>query len=352
MDSVYWAALGRLNGVGSARLRLLMESFKSGRAAWQAAEEDFKAAGLPMSVAQSLVSERKNFSPDALYEELLEKNISICLLKDALYPRLLAEIKNPPPLFYYKGSLECLDNSFAIVGSRKASPYGKAVAENFAKELAAGGFTVVSGAARGIDTAAHTGALQKGRTAAVLGSGVDVAYPAENARLIEKIACDGIVLSEYPPKTKPSPQHFPARNRIIAGLSRGVLVAEAGVKSGSLITAEFALDEGRDVMAVPGSVFSAESRGCHRLLREGALLVESAQDILAEYDVTPKQKNDNVMTGEEQIIYDALDNAVPLSVDEIIIKTSRRADNISYLLLQMELKGIVRQPRPFSYIRA
>ena len=207
----------------------------------------------------------------------------------------------------------------------------------------------MSGAARGIDTASHLGALQKGRTVAVLGCGVDVAYPPDNADLLETIAEGGAVVSEYAPGTPPLPVFFPARNRIISGLASGTIVVEAAEKSGSLITAEFALNEGRDVFAVPGSIYSAASRGCHRLIQQGAKLVTGSADILEEYGAAAGRKNTKCrtlqdlpeMSAEEAAIYQVLSWDRPLSMDEVIYKLHGNASNTAFLLLQMELRGLV-----------
>ena len=255
-----------------------------------------------------------------------------------------------------------------MVGSRRASKYGARVAEDIARELSARGVTVVSGAARGIDSAAHRGALstgQTGRTVAVLGCGVDVVYPKENDRLLAEIAESGVVLSEYPPGTQPFSAFFPQRNRIISGLSRGVLVVEAAERSGSLITAELALSEGRDVFAVPGSIYSDTSRGCHNLIRQGAKLTVSAEDILDEYAWAAQtkktstgaslgQKENEVPEGlseEEKAVYALLSKDAALTVDDMIYRLHGRGDasNVAFLLLQLQLKGYIEEDENRAY---
>lgn len=359
MDSIYAAALCSIDGFGAAKVRQLIERFGSAEAAWRAEPDEVVPAGcIRLQDCRKFIAGRAVFSVDKLAVKLEQAEIKLCSWRDDDYPVYLRNIHNPPAVLFYRGDLGCLKNCLAVVGSRRATVYGRTTAEQLAAAMAAYGVTIVSGAARGIDTAAHKGALLHGRTAAVLGCGVDVAYPRENRRLMDNIAeSGGIVLSEYLPGTEPLAKHFPARNRIIAGLSRALLVVEAGVKSGSLITAEFALEEGRSVLAVPGSIYAENSRGCHKLIKQGARLVDNINDILAEYEeynvsikpvaALPSQE----LSLAEQAVYDVLSDTQALSVDEIIIKTSRRADNIAYLLLQLELKGLVKQELPFSYVR-
>ena len=217
------------------------------------------------------------------------------------------------------------------------------------------GFVVESGAARGIDTASHKGALQAGATVAVLGCGVDVAYPRENARLLAEIAEKGAVISEYAPGTAPLAAFFPARNRIISGVAHGTIVVEAAERSGSLITAEFALSEGRDVFAVPGSIYSATSRGCHRLIQQGARLVVSAADVAAEYEdgaprtsASPPQE----LTEEEAAVYALLSREAALSLDELICRLQGKAANVAFLLLGLRVKGLVEETPMRTYIRS
>ena len=248
----------------------------------------------------------------------------------------------------------------ATVGIIGLGYVGLPLAVEFGRKLAAAGLTVVSGAARGIDTCAHHGALEAGgRTVAVLGCGVDIAYPAENRRLLADIvASGGAILSEYAPGTPPLPAFFPARNRIISGLSKGVIVVEAAERSGSLITAQLALDEGRDVFAVPGSIYSPTSQGCHRLIQQGAKLVTSVRDVLEEYGRepvprAPRKRKDADLSGEERALYQVLSYEHPLSIDEIIasLKDGDPA-RLSFLLLGLELKGLVIENESHGYLRA
>lgn len=352
------AALLRVPGLGSAAAGKLREAFGSACAALAAPMEAFAQHGLPSKLAKDVQKARDGAE---VYEAQLFKtcehsNIRMTALGDPDYPPYLAEIFAPPILLYYRGTLLPDAQCLAMVGSRRFSRYGEGVAKSFAETFARAGFTVVSGAARGIDSASHKGALTAGRTVAVLGCGVDIAYPPENRRLLAEIAETGAVISEYAPGTPPLPSFFPARNRIISGLSRGVIVIEAAEKSGSLITAGMAVQEGRDVFAVPGSIYSTTSMGCHRLIQQGAKLVTSAADVLEEYGVDPPRKPKKktpVMSKEERAVYQILSYEHPLSIDEIIVSLdSGDAASLSFVLLQMELKGLVEESDTHGYLRA
>ena len=359
MEEYFLAALQRASGLGSVQLQRLMQVFPGGKEIWQASASELAALGvIPASALASLDAlrrERPDY-PDQLAESCRKKGIRVCSIRSEGYPHCLKEIFDPPIAFFYRGTLPedgavCL----GMVGSRRFSRYGEQVALDFAQKLAEAGIVIVSGAARGIDTCAHLGALKAGRTIAVLGCGVDVAYPSENRSLLQNIAEAGAVISEYEPGTPPLPAFFPARNRIISGLSRGVVVIEAARRSGSLITAELALNEGRDVFAVPGSIFSDTSRGCHALIQQGAKLVTEASDILSEYGKTRGKKTRKTpeLSREEAAVYHVLSYEHPLSIDEIIfsLKDGGDASSVSFLLLQMQLKGIVVE-KSHAYLRA
>ena len=270
---------------------------------------------------------------------------------------MLREIYAAPVVLYYTGTLEADARRVAMVGARKYSGYGQATALDFGEKLAAAGLTVVSGAARGIDTFSHLGALKTGRTVAVLGCGVDIAYPSENRKLLYDIAdSGGAVLSEYEPGTRPLPAYFPARNRIISGLAEGTLVVEAAARSGSLITAEMALSAGRDVYAVPGSIYAPGCAGCNHLIQQGAKLVTKPEDVLEEFQIYLPQTSAKPaikLTAEEQEIYQVLSFDHALSMDEIMNSLpDGEIANLSYLLLQMELKGIVIENELHAFRRA
>ena len=360
MEEYYLAALQRVSGMGSVQLRRMLEFFASGKEIWEAPMAELASSGAApgklLAALDALRRERPDY-PEQLAEICRKKGIRVCSLFSGEYPPFLKEILDPPLAFFYRGKLPSEEAlCLGVVGSRHFSRYGEQVALDLAEKLAAAGVVVVSGAARGIDTCAHLGAMKAGRTVAVLGCGVDVAYPAENRALLQEIAEQGAVISEYAPGTSPLPAFFPARNRIISGMSRGVVVVEAARRSGSLITAELALNEGRDIFAVPGSVFSDTSKGCNHLIQQGAKLVTCAQDILVEYgkpEGRKRARKEPELSCEEAAVYRVLSYEHPLSVDEIIysLKGEGDAASISCLLLRMELKGLVVE-KSHAYLRA
>lgn len=354
MRKIYAAALQMVPGIGSARLKSLFSFFGSAELAWQASKRDLFLCGcLDEITYEKLLIHRQNTDIYKLAGEWERLGIHLCDLHDPEYPQLLLHTFTPPYVLYYRGKLPTTENRIAIVGARHATPYGKNIAHLFAAELAENGVWVVSGAARGIDTAAHQGALTRGYTIAVLGSGVDISYPAENSKLLAQIAECGTVISEYPPGTIPHPGNFPARNRIINGLSQGVVVVEAAEKSGALITADFALEEGRDVFAVPGSVFSKASKGTHRLIKQGAKLVDCAADILEEYNLQLQNKQTAVVTlsAEEKTIYGVLTYDTPMGMEDIVMKVNLKPAIITYILLQLELRGLAIEYSGKRYLR-
>ncbi len=294
-------------------------------------------------------------------EKMVERELSllkevggkIVTIKDDDYPNRLKDIYDPPALLYVRGELRREDElAVAIVGSRKTSPYGRWITEKIGQDLARHGVTVVSGMARGIDSVAHKGALQGGgRTIAVLGCGVDVIYPSENRNLFHEIIEQGAILSEFPMGSPPEGGHFPRRNRIISGLSIGAVIVQASAVSGSLITARYALEQGRDVFAVPGNVGAEGSRGTNQLIKQGAKLVESSEDILEEIlpqysreRETPLRGETPVpnLTEEEGVLYRLL-GETPLHIDAIIRESERDPGKVSSLLLNLELKGLISQ---------
>lgn len=358
-DKYYLAAAARCKGIGSCMLRQLMQRFASAREIWEAdCAALVRQGAMRAEMAQRLERFRREEPqlPEQLAEQCRAAGIRLCSMQQEEYPFILKEIFDPPPVLYYRGTLQPAAERMAMVGSRKFTPYGEGIALEFAERLAAAGLTVVSGAARGIDTASHKGALKSGRTVAVLGCGADVAYPSENKRLLQEIAeSGGAVISEYAPGTKPLPAFFPARNRIISGLSRGAVIVEAARRSGSLITAEMALAEGRDVYAVPGSIYSASSQGCNRLIQQGAKLVQQPEDILEEYGLSapPKPKKSRSFTPEERQVWQVLSFEHPLSMDEIIESLpDGEIANLAFILLQMEFKGLVIENELHAYRRA
>lgn len=341
MENAYIAALLTVEGIGQERVRALMRSFDSMRKAWLADRHALSGC-LPGDVIDQLIESRKQIQPDALLETWQQSGILVVSRSESNYPSLLRTIYHPPELLFYRGTLPMHDQLIAIVGTRNATTYGKNAAKSIAAAIAATGFWIVSGAARGIDTAAHLGALDEGNTIAVLGCGIDISYPPENTHLLNRIATSGAVISEYPPGTLPTRGLFPARNRIISGLSRGVVIIEAGEKSGALITADAALEQNRDVFAVPGSIFSSKSHGSHHLIKQGAKLIDCAADILEEYQIQYTIKKElPQLTSEQTLVYDVLTSDFPLSIEEIVMHTNLATATVSYILLQFELQGIV-----------
>ena len=283
----YWVWLTTLPGLTDSSKMLLMEHFSSPEDIYYADEEAlWQVDGLKKEQA-ALLSSKSLATADRILSDCARKDIFIITMADALYPDRLRNIYQPPLLLYGKGAMPLFDEeaAVAVVGTRACTPYGVKCAEKLGYELTQQGGMVVSGMAKGVDGAAMRGALRFGGfTCGVLGGGVDVVYPAENRRLYEDIAATGVLLSEYPPQTLPEAWHFPVRNRILSGLSVAAVVVEAPVKSGALITAENAMEQGRDVFAIPGPVDAPNSAGCHRLIREGAILATCAWDILGEYE--------------------------------------------------------------------
>ena len=353
-DIFYWLALSLTPGVGSILIKRLLDRFKTPEAVFRASlKELVRIEGLGEKVAGEI---RKGPSEKAVKGELslLEKTGGkVVTLKDGDYPTRLKDIYDPPALLYLRGELRIEDElAVAIVGSRKTSAYGREVTEKIGEDLARHGVTVVSGMARGIDSVAHKGALQGGgRTIAVLGCGVDVIYPPENRNLFYQIIERGAILSEFPMGSPPEGGHFPRRNRIISGLSIGVVIVQASAESGSLITAGFALEQGREVFAVPGNVGAEGSRGTNQLIKEGAKLVESSEDILEEIlpqwrrEGATAQKGDPAvlsLTEPEKTLYGLL-GETPSHIDAIIRESRLDPGRVSSLLLNLELKGLISQ---------
>jgi DNA processing protein len=298
---------------------------------------------------------RKQIDLDRLYDSILEKNITILTLLDDEYPRLLREIDQSPPVLYVRGTLTPADEfSAAIVGTRRVSDYGQQITRDTSIYLAGHGLTIVSGLARGVDGMAHRHALEAGgRTIAVLGSGVDVIYPPEHRKLAEAISENGAVISDYPMGTKPDGVNFPPRNRIISGLSLATIVIEAGERSGALITADFALEQGRDVFAVPGNVLSPASRGTNRLIQNGAYAMVSPQDVL---DVLNLSEVESIKAARQVLPADAIEAKIlevmgfePMHVDEICNEVGMAIEKVSAALTMMELKGLVQHVGAMRY---
>ena len=354
------AAMLRCPGIGCRYLRQLLDALGSAKAVWRADKDvlaDTHVLSLRLSKQLADFCRQHEAVPEEIKKTCEKKLIHTVSILEESYPKVLREIYAPPVVLYYTGILEPDARRVAMVGARKFSGYGQAAALEFGEKLAAAGLTVVSGAARGIDSFAHLGALKGGRTVAVLGCGTDIAYPAENRKLLYDIAgSGGAVLSEYEPGTHPLPAYFPARNRIISGLAEGTLVVEAAARSGSLITAEMALSAGRDVYAIPGSIYAPGCAGCNKLIQQGAKLVIEPRDVLEEFNLVPPEKKVSgkvKMTAEESAVYQVLSFEHALSMDEIMMSLpDGELANLSYLLLQMEFKGLVIENELHAFRRA
>ena len=354
----YYLAFNLVNGIGPARLDRLIERCGSVAAAWRADAGELMAAGLDAKTAAALLKAQRTLDLDAELERVERAGMQLITREDAGYPAALAQISAPPPLLYVQGQISGVDDwSVAVVGTRSPTTYGREVTRRLVSELAAAGVTVVSGLAIGVDTIAHAAALETGgRTIAVLGSGLDQVYPERNRALAEQIAACGALVSEFPLGTRPTPQLFPVRNRIISGLSLGTLVVEAGEKSGALITVRFALEQGRDVFAVPGPIFSPKSAGPNQLIRDGAGLATRGQDILEALNLSAAAIQQEVQAALPDDPTEAavmgLVSYEAQHVDEIRRQSDMPITVVSSTLAILELKGLVRQAGPMQYVLA
>ncbi len=354
----YWIGFNKVRGIGPARLRALLDFFGSIEAAWHAPEDALRDVGLDRRSLANLLEARSRLDLSAELARVQRAGIDVFTWEDGRYPERLKAINDPPPVLYVRGELRPEDDwAVAMVGTRRASAYGREAARVLAADLARAGVTIVSGLATGIDTQVHRAAIEAGgRTIAVLGSGVDIIYPWENSKLAGEIVQHGALISEYPLGTKPEASNFPPRNRIISGLSRGVVVVEAGEQSGALITADFAADQGRDVFAVPGSIFARGSQGTNKLIRDGATPVLSANDILEALNLTavPQQAEARLLfptDATEAQLFERLSEE-PVHVDELSRAVGLPIATVTSTLALMELKGLVRQAGGMTYILA
>lgn len=350
----YWLAFNHLVGVGASRFRRLLKHFGTLELAWNANPQDLLDAGLPEKIVNAQHDLRKTLNIAALQDELEQKHIKAFTWLDESYPFLLAQINQPPPVLYYRGSFLPADQkAVAIVGTRQMSAYGRQLTHDTAFYLAANNVTVVSGLARGVDAVAHLASLEAGgRTLAVLGSGLDVIYPPEHRKMAEMIAESGAIISDYPPGTPPEGINFPPRNRIISGLSLATLVIEAGDRSGALITAKFAADQGREVFAVPGSVLSPVSKGTNRLIANGAIPMTNPADLLQALKIPTKTSQpdteDPVLNERESRILKVLAND-SVHIDELAARLDLAIETLSAELILMELKGLVQRDNGMEY---
>jgi DNA processing protein len=353
--SKYWVWLSAIPKVGARRCIKLLEHFKEPKGIWEASKDELLTLQfMNEETIYQVLNKRYRQEAEKHVENIIKQKISIVTIKSEVYPYYLKNIHDPPIVLYTNGGLNIDEKFVAVVGSRKASSYGLEVAQRISNELSGLGITVVSGMARGIDSSAHNGALKaEGRTIAILGCGPDIVYPSENKALMDRIRQSGAVISEYLPGTQPVPQNFPARNRIISGLSLGVVVVEAGIKSGSLITADFALEQGREVFAVPGNINSLNSKGTNRLIKDGAKIVTCIDDIIEELNVSV-QKNSRSSGARKSIInFDSLEKdelgivkqleVEEMHIDRLAAMSGLSMHVINSTLIILEMKGIIEQ---------
>lgn len=359
-----WLKLSLVPGLGPAKISRLLAAFQTPENLFKASLDQLTSTGLQTDIAQAVLHPDQDKLDNTL-DWLNASDHNQLLTPDcADYPQLLKEIKNPPVVLYVTGNTKLLNQKqLAVVGSRNPTPQGRENAYEFSDYLSRTGLIITSGLALGIDGASHQGALSAGNpTIAVVGNGLDRVYPAQHRELAHNIANEGAIVSEYPPGTRPLPGHFPQRNRIISGMSLGTLVVEAAIKSGSLITAYNALEQSREVFAIPGSIHNPLSRGCHQLLREGAKLVEQASDIFEELrpltglnpSKTPQIPNadgtDPALDDSHQMMLDAMGHD-PVSLEILVDRTGMTAAEISSVLLILELKGFITRQSGGYYIQ-
>jgi DNA processing protein len=353
--TLYWLAFHRAFLSCPVAGRRTLRRFRSVRQVFLAHPADFHGLRIPDATLSAILSRRALGEAEQELEKIGRMAYTLLTFEDPGYPRYLREIFDPPLVLYCSGRAEVLEEpAVAVVGSRRPTPYGRALAEKLAGDLASRGCVIVSGLAVGIDACAHWGALRQGRTMAVLGSGLDVCYPRVNFGLAEKIAERGAVLTEFPLGTPPLQQNFPVRNRIISGLALGLIVVEAAERSGSLISAGFALDQGREVLAVPGNVTSELSRGANGLIKAGAKLVETWEDVaeelpspwreklLAQREEKVDNKRDSLSEDESRLMKELPADAA-VHVDDLAEKTEVPVAGLLALLLGLELRGLVVQ---------
>lgn len=358
-EKQYLIALNCNSLLQGKRILFLLEHFKSAENLYKATANDLINAGIKEDLANKIKLEQKKIVLGEEEKKCEKLNIKITTILGSDYPQSLKQIAVPPPVIYYKGQLPSNeDNLIAVVGCRKSTAYGNLVTENIVKDLVNEDWIIVSGMARGIDTAAHKSCLQAGgKTIAVLGCGLDIVYPPENKNLAEKIVNSGCVISEFPLGTRPFAANFPQRNRIISGLSKGVVVVQAALRSGALITASFALEQNKEIFAVAGNINLEQSQGPHFLIKQGAKLVENAQDILEEFGIFKKINKEEVthkileeLSEEEKIIYNNL-SFEPKIIDEVIQEINLNASKVSSTLLLLEIKNLVKKVAGNLYVK-
>jgi DNA processing protein len=380
-DELHWLALRMAAGLGTRKAGQLVEIFRTPQAIFRASRSELQAAGLPASIAQSITSGCAFEEAVAQQQKMMAAGVNLVPLTDSRYPPRLKDIYDPPPILFGRGRLELLETlMIGVVGTRRPTPYGIAAAQRLSRDLAGAGLTIASGMARGIDTAAHKAALEAGGdTIAVFGCGVDEIYPAENRKLAEQIADKGLLISEFPMGTPAYPQNFPVRNRIIAGISAGVLVVEGGEYSGSAITAKLAVDQGREVFAVPGNITSKMSWGPNLLIKQGAKLVQEWNDVVTELKpedrrrlvdqcrnrlkehglelsestaANPASITTGPMQGVARAVLGVLKLDLAIGLDHLIETVGQASPSeVIAVLFELELAGLVRQVPGKRYMR-
>ena len=352
----YWIGFSLIPGIGRIKLSLLEAYFGDLERAWNASAAELRTAGLDAKSTETILTLRGRISLDAELEKLERHKVKVVVGDDPGYPARLKEIYDYPPLLYVRGTLISEDEwAIAVVGTRRASVYGRQVTEEVVADLVRNKITITSGLAKGIDSIAHRTALEAGgRTIAVAGCGLDMVYPSDHVTLALQIMEQGALISEFPLGTRPKAEHFPQRNRIISGMSLGTLVVEAGEKSGAMITAHWAVEQNRDVFAIPGSIFSPASKGTNRLIQEGAKLVRNCADILEELNLTmvPQQleMKDIVPTTdtESQLLHHLSKEAT--HIDDICRQTGLPIAAVSSTLAMLELRGLAKQVGSMNYV--
>jgi len=357
-NTKYWVGFSLIPGIGRVRYAQLENYFNNLENAWKATSAELKQSGLDNGSIRAITSWRPRVSLEAEMEKLDRYGVKVLTWHDPDYPSRLKEIYDYPPLLYIRGSLLPEDEwCLAVVGTRRATVYGRQVTEEIVADLARSKITIVSGLAKGIDSIAHHSALEAGgRSIAIFACGLDIVYPSENADLARRIMQQGALISEYPLGTRPKADNFPRRNRIMSGLSLGVLVAEAGETSGAMITAHLALEQNREVFAIPGSILSPASRGANHLIQEGAKLVRDYTDILEELNLTAvahqiEMKEVIPPSDTEALLLKQL-GAEPIHIDEVCRSSGLPTSTVSSTLAMMELKGLVKQVGAMNYALA
>ncbi len=354
----YWVGFSFIPSIGRVRFNQLETHFSNLENAWNATSSELKHAQLDDSVVKAITTWRPKIDLDTEMGKLTKYGIQVYNWHDEKYPARLKEIYDYPPILYVKGTITPADEwCLAVVGTRRVTIYGKQVTEEIVTDLSRNNITIVSGLARGVDSIAHQAALNAGgRTFAVLACGLDIIYPSENANMAQQIVENGAIISEYPLGIRPRPDHFPRRNRILSGMTLGTLVTEAGEGSGALITADMALEQNRDVLAIPGSILSPASYGTNKLIKQGAKLVQNCQDILEELNLRAVAQQmefkEMIPASETESVLLQKLSTEPVHIDEICATSGLPVSTVSSTLAMMELKGMVKSAGNMSYVLA